>query len=433
MTKRLIILLALALAVPFLFYGCSGDDGAQGPAGAPGTTGGTGLTGPPGPGVVSNEACVVCHGQNNEFQIADVHEFDPLTGVQNTLGTATITINSVTFGAPAGDNVPVTFVFTFQAISADKTNITSGVDLTRKTGTGANDNLAFVSFLLAKLTPNANTGSNEWSGFVVEPTLGGSSPFRTNRPDNVTTGVVFTRTTDTPAVGTDTYSYTFHTSAVRVSDGYVDNVVMRAGIQFSIGGPVNSSSGVITTENEVNSSVLDLFSKNLKLQNTSDRRPAANATQDFVNPIPFATTGGTVSAPFAAITAPYPTRNDVTTAACNNCHDILAIHGGGRRDTRLCVMCHNAKLETAGNGASTYARSSLLNLIHGIHTSQDNLVFGTDVVTGQSRDFDFDEVRFPQSPQNCLTCHKGTDDNWKTRPTRYACGSCHSERRTSVQ
>lgn len=417
MTKRLIILMAsLVLVVPFVFYGCSGDDGSAGPAGATGATGGTGATGPPGPGVVSNEACVVCHGQNNDFQIANVHEFDPLSGVQNTLGTATITINSVTFGAPAGDNVPVTFTFTFQAISADKTNITSGVDLTRKTGTGANDNLAFVSFLLAKLTPNDNTGSNEWGGFVVEPTLSGSSPFRTNRPDNVTTGVVFTRTTNTPAVGTDTYSYTFHTSAVRVLDGYVDNVVMRAGIQFSIGGPVNSSSGVITTENEVNSSVLDLFSKNLKLQNTSDRRPAANGILDVVSGV------GTKS---AAPSADYPTRNDVTTAACNNCHDILAIHGGGRRDTRLCVMCHNAKLETAANGASTYARSSLLNLIHRIHTSQENLIFGTDVVTGQSRDFDFDEVRFPQSPQNCLTCHKGTDDNFKTRPTRYACGSCH--------
>ena len=117
---------------------------------------------------------------------------------------------------------------------------------------------------------------------------------------------------------------------------------MRAGIQFTIGGPVNSSGGVITTENIVNSPVLDLFSKNLKLQNTSDRRPVANATLDVVSGV-----GTTSAAPGPA----YPHRNDVTTAACNNCHDILAIHGGGRRETQFCVMCHNAKLETAGNGA----------------------------------------------------------------------------------
>src|SRR5512134_2214676 len=88
MRKLIILLAALTLVAPLMFYGC-GDDGDTGPAG---TQGPPGTTGPPGPGVVSNEACVVCHGQNNEFQIASVHEFNPLTGVQNTLGTAKITI-----------------------------------------------------------------------------------------------------------------------------------------------------------------------------------------------------------------------------------------------------------------------------------------------------------------------------------------------------
>ena len=172
MRKLIILLAALTLVAPLMFYGCSGDDGSTGSAGAAGTTGTTGATGPPGPGVVPNEACVVCHGQNNDFQIANVHEFDPLTGVQNTLGTATITINSVTFGAPAGGNVPVTFAFTFKAVSADGVDITSKIDLrtvTPSTPPSPNDNLAFVSFLLAKLTPNDNTGSDEWGGFVGNP------------------------------------------------------------------------------------------------------------------------------------------------------------------------------------------------------------------------------------------------------------------------
>src|SRR5512134_2862600 len=112
MRKLIILLAALTLVAPLMFYGC-GDDGDTGPAGATGATGGTGATGPPGPGVVSNEACAVCHGQNADFQIANVHKFDPITGVQNTLGTARIDNISVTFGDPgAGDNVPVTFVFT---------------------------------------------------------------------------------------------------------------------------------------------------------------------------------------------------------------------------------------------------------------------------------------------------------------------------------
>ena len=411
MSKRVLVLMcSILLIVPLLFLGCgSGDSGAEGATGA---AGGTGATGPPGPGVVSNEACVVCHGQNNDFQIASVHEFNPLTGVQNTLGTTTITINSVTFGTPVGDNVPVTFNFTFQAISAAGADITSQIDLRTTTPAtvggvlqppSAADNLAFVSFLLGKLTPNASTSSNDWSGFVVTPGASGSSPFRTNRADG-DDGAVFT---GTPATGQ--YSYTFPTSAVRVSDGYVDNVVTRAGIQFTIGGPDTTLSGAIIAENPVNAAVLNLFSPNRKLQNTADRRPAANAVLDVVSGI------GTTS---AAPGPEYPTRNNVIIAACNNCHDILAMHGGGRRDTKLCVICHNPKLEQKGNfGYAGWAKASFLNLVHSIHTSQD---LEPDLE-------DFSEVKFPQSPRNCRTCHKGTDDNWRTRPTRYACGSCHTD------
>jgi OmcA/MtrC family decaheme c-type cytochrome len=354
--------------------------------------------------VVSNEACIICHGQNADFQIANVHEFDPVTGVQNTLGTATITITSVTFGAPAGDNVPVTIDFTFNAVSAAGVNITSQIDLRTvvpSTPPSVNDNLAFVSFLLAKLTPGTNGGSNEWSGFVVTPGASGSSPFRANR-QNGAAGAVFT---GTPATGQ--YSYTFPTSAVRVSDGYVDNVVVRAGVQFSIGGPFNTASGAISSENAVNSPILDLFSTDLKLQNTSDRRPVANATLDVVPPVG----GGVGTAPTAA----YPTKNDVTTAACNKCHDVLAIHGGGRRETQFCVICHNPKLETAGVGYTSEVSSSLLNVAHKIHTGQNPGAFGGND----------NEVAYPQAAHNCLTCHKGTDDFWKSRPTRYACGSCH--------
>ena len=337
-----------------------------------------------------------------------MHEFNPNTGVQNTLGTATVTINSVTFGAVGVDNnVPVTIAFTFNAVSAAGADISSQIDLTRvapSTPPNVNDNLAFVSFALAKLTPGTSGGSNEWSGFVVTPGASGSSPFRANRP-NGAAGAVFTRNTAT------TYTYTFPTSAVRVSDGYVDNVVMRAGVQFSVGGPLNAataSTGINSAA--LNSEILNLFSPNLKLQNTSDRRPVANAILDVVNPV-----GGGVGTP---PTGAYPTKNDVTTATCNRCHDVLAIHGGGRRETQFCVICHNPKLEQTGNfGYAGWSNSSLLNLAHKIHSAK-SVAFD---------DEDFSEVAYPQPIQNCLTCHRGTDDFWKTRPTRYACGSCHDD------
>ena len=407
MTKRLIILLAsLVLVVPFLFFGCSGDDGSSGAAGATGATGatgGTGATGPPGSGVVSNEACIVCHGQNNEFQVAEVHEFNPLTGVQNTCGKAEITIDNVFFGVPSVDNtVPVTVAFTFKATSQAGTDITKDIDLRTKAGPLATDNLAFVSFFLAQMPSaiNTTTGSNEWAGLVLNPFTTQTNPWRVNRPDGVA-GVAFT---GVPATGK--YSYKFPDNAVRLSDGYLDNVVNRAGIQFSIGAPTSSS----LVENAITATALNLFCASKKLQFTSDRRPAANPTLSVVNPIGG---GGFGTAP----TADYPTKNDVTTAACNNCHDILAIHGGSRRETQLCEQCHNPKLEQKGNPTYPgYANASLLDLVHKIHTAQD---LSPDLA-------DFTEVKYPQSPQNCLTCHKGTDPYWKTRPTRYACGSCHT-------
>ena len=34
-------------------------------------------------------------------------------------------------------------------------------------------------------------------------------------------------------------------------------------------------------------------------------------------------------------------RDVVTTAACNQCHDPLSVHGGSRQEVRLCILCHN--------------------------------------------------------------------------------------------
>ena len=54
MKKSLVVLFGiLALILPLMFFGCSGDDGATGAAGAPGTPG-TGTPGPPGPGVLAS-------------------------------------------------------------------------------------------------------------------------------------------------------------------------------------------------------------------------------------------------------------------------------------------------------------------------------------------------------------------------------------------
>ena len=73
----------------------------------------------------------------------------------------------------------------------------------------------------------------------------------------------------------------------------------------------------------------------------------ANATLDFVPS----------GAPVTQV------RDVVATAACNQCHDPLAVHGGARQDVQLCILCHNP-----GN-ADPYTGNSLdfKVFIHKIH------------------------------------------------------------------
>ena len=368
--RRLITLLAvLTLAAPLMFLGCSGDDGSTGAAGPPGVPGDPG---PPGPGVVTEETCTLCHGSGKAEAVAGVHR------IGETAGTATATITSVLFGAPGVDNVPVTVTFTFTAFNSDNVNITPSIDL-RTASAGA---LSYVRVSMAQLAAGTNGNADTWGGFVMRPGERGSGPYYANASAGMT---------GTPATGV--YSYALPDNAVRVSDGYLDNVVTRVAIQIS---------GLPTT----------LFTSDPYFS-TSLRRPVVNSVLDVVNPIGG---GGFGVAP----TAEYPKKNDVSTASsttsCNKCHDPLGIHGSSRRDYKFCVVCHNAKTETAAGGG--FDNTNLVRLVHKIHTSQDLGIF------------DASEVGYPQAPNNCLTCHSGPDadntyDNWKTRPTIEACGACH--------
>mgnify|MGYP006174338733 CR=1 FL=1 len=52
--------------------------------------------------------------------------------------------------------------------------------------------------------------------------------------------------------------------------------------------------------------------------------------------------GGTVTARW----------DKIADASCNACHDQLALHGGSRRDVKLCVLCHNPETVDPDTGNS---------------------------------------------------------------------------------
>lgn len=127
--------------------------------------------------------------------------------------------------------------------------------------------------------------------------------------------------------------------------------------------------------------------------------------------------------------APY--RKVVDAASCNECHSTLTAHGT-RVDPNYCVICHNPGSGDYYNNTSVDFRA----MVHKIHAGAElNSWFKTIYKVAS---VDFSKVNFPQPLGNCTKCHDGAKkdaagaqlatqgDNWKSAPTRVACGSCHA-------
>jgi OmcA/MtrC family decaheme c-type cytochrome len=158
-------------------------------------------------------------------------------------------------------------------------------------------------------------------------------------------------------------------------------------------------------------------------------------------------------------------QNDkVDPASCLSCHvrfragaqnagGVPAFHGGTRYDVRVCAACHNdqrrftalntgttpsvdldapgildpVKFTWTGNAAliNGEAFDNLPVFIHKIHRGE-NLSLRGGSYTAISQPF---EIHYPQAASNCTKCHTNTAlaDNWKNKPSRRACGSCHDD------
>ncbi|MGD8841122.1 MAG: OmcA/MtrC family decaheme c-type cytochrome, partial [Gammaproteobacteria bacterium] len=132
-------------------------------------------------------------------------------------------------------------------------------------------------------------------------------------------------------------------------------------------------------------------------------------------------------------------REIVEIDSCNSCHNELALHGGGRVDTKYCVTCHNPGTIDPDTGNTVDFKV----LVHKIHYGEE-----LPSVNGSTTPFipatpyqiigyggsvhDYSTVVFPQDIRNCTKCHEASaatpqGDNWKTRPSVEACGSCHDD------
>lgn len=142
---------------------------------------------------------------------------------------------------------------------------------------------------------------------------------------------------------------------------------------------------------------------------------------------------------------PNVSRDIASVGGCNECHTDLSSlmgHTTSRGDVRFCVMCHtkqsgaNAANVASANGAFDpntlieKADGELLGyfpvMIHKIHMGNKLTKTGYNFAN-----IKFNALAYPKgnSVANCRQCHASgkapQGDNWQTRPTRMACGSCH--------
>jgi OmcA/MtrC family decaheme c-type cytochrome len=120
-------------------------------------------------------------------------------------------------------------------------------------------------------------------------------------------------------------------------------------------------------------------------------------------------------------------RELVTDAACNRCHGELSAHGGVRRGTQLCILCHTPQ----STDPDTLNTVDFRVMVHKIHMGEQlpSVEQGTpyQIIGFQQAVNDFSEVAFPQPVNNCEACHGGAahGDLAYQRPSRAVCGSCH--------
>lgn len=120
-------------------------------------------------------------------------------------------------------------------------------------------------------------------------------------------------------------------------------------------------------------------------------------------------------------------RDVVRTTSCDSCHDQLSAHGGSRRDTALCIMCHQPQSVDPKTGNPVDFKV----FIHKLHMGSQlpSVVAGGKYVVNGS---DFSGVVFPADPRRCETCHNQKSGaaqaaNYMTKPSAAACGSCHDD------
>jgi OmcA/MtrC family decaheme c-type cytochrome len=425
-----------ALTVMVLGLGCTGPVGPVGPAGPGGDAGPQGVAGPPGDA-----------GSLGPVKIASnaVPASDAASAAWAALAPQ-VTVTSVSIASPPVVHFTVTDANGFPVV---------GLGNTSKSSTASFAGLTNLAFAIAKLVPEVTEGTSDggtratspskWVSYIVTTVPTPTSAAAPTRPSTDNTGTLVDN-------GDGTYVYTFFRDITKIAAFVGD-----AGVTL----PNNTADlGDLTYD--------DTLVHRLTIQLAGNAPGTGTNTPNAVQIVP----GVLMVKAFDAIYDFIPKtgqmvtnsgREIVATAKCDQCHMTLGgvpgddpessgagFHGGSRNDTRYCVVCHTEQRKygrteatfTAATlttppiftSSSTYlvdgrAVGNFPNHIH--HTHMGALLVKQNYNYGGVL---YNSILFPQDLRNCTKCHDGSatssaptaqGDNWKSVPSRLACGACH--------
>lgn len=423
--KRALIRLGLLSLAAASMFGCGG-----GSDGAPGAT----VTVPIN---VSNKQTIASNADSpSTTQVQSWRALEPK-----------VTVTSVTIASPPVVNFAVTDA---------NGNAVVGLGNKSQASTARVAGLTNLRFTLAKLIPSDGTSPSRWVSYlVVKPTTvaqaAGTIP-STESCNTEKTWCGTYPTTDQEGTlvdnGDGTYKYTFYRDITQVAsivaslpnsgDGlkkkgdlddlsYNATLTHRLGIQISGAAPGTGSN----TPNAA--TVVPATNIAIPTNVTYDFRPDGQAVTS--------------------------TRTVVDKTSCDSCHNGKGLaHGQGRNDPNYCATCHTDQVKYGMSGEATRTVTALSgttqnttsvlegraignmpNFFHKIHMGSELTMTGYNYIPNSSGvGLNFKETEWIQDPRDCTKCHSGDDktdinqatktkdgNNWKTKPSRLACGACH--------
>ncbi|MDP1831660.1 MAG: OmcA/MtrC family decaheme c-type cytochrome [Geothrix sp.] len=405
--KQLYGLLATA-AIALVLIGCNGSAGQSGTNGTNGTNGTDGT---------------------NATNVVDAAL---LTPVQWTALKPTGTITAVTVPA-TGAGTPVV---DFRLVDPAGNGIKGLGGFTSKSATATLFSYPNLAFALAKLVPEdaATKAPSKWVSYIVNTIPTTTAVALPGRPTSDNTGTLVDN-------GDGTYKYTFYRD-IKAMQAFLDAYTPYTAPNS------RADLGDVT--------YVPTLPHRLTIQFSGNARGTGSNTPDGVTVATAVPMGNPINMVYdfvpgtgLPLAAGADKRDVVDINKCNECHKdfFKTSPHSGRVETRYCAVCHSDQrkygraVATAGTtttysgttykfnmdsaATQTTAAGDFPAMVHRIH-------MGTGLTkTGYNyAGILFEKIGYSMldgGSRMCVKCHSNVPqaDNWKTKPTRLACGTCH--------